>query len=159
MESFCRLILGNRMKENGLSFRQGMPESSAMDGNVPNVQVHDLGNAVGRRLSSLDDGFRHPCRNDGAFCLSDDLYCLIRLPCRVIRDSRGSKTRIPLRFIRATLLNLMAVMPEHGDEPTPAKRRLLRTGHEKGAGVDRRSFACPPGLRRLQMLVRCLGLV
>jgi hypothetical protein len=71
---------GNRMKENGSSFRQGMPESSARDGSVPVAQVRDLGNASGHRLPSLDDGFRHPCRNDGAFCLSDDLYCFMRLP-------------------------------------------------------------------------------
>jgi hypothetical protein len=55
------------MKENGSSFRQGMPESSAMDGNLSDAQVRDLGDAVGQRLPSLDDGFRHPCRNDGAF--------------------------------------------------------------------------------------------
>jgi hypothetical protein len=44
------------MKENGSSFRQGMPESSAMDGNVPAAQVHGLGNAAGHRLPSLGDG-------------------------------------------------------------------------------------------------------
>jgi hypothetical protein len=62
-----------------------------MDGNVPDAQVRDLGNAAGHRLPSLDDGcirdilvpqpsggeaqanrlccrfVRHPCRNDGAF--------------------------------------------------------------------------------------------
>jgi hypothetical protein len=44
------------MRENGSSFRQGMPESSAMDGNVPTVHVRGLGNAVGHSLPSLDDG-------------------------------------------------------------------------------------------------------
>jgi hypothetical protein len=58
------------MKENGSSFRQGMPESSAMDGNSSDAHVRDLGNAVGHRLPSLDDGcirdilVPHPSRGE-----------------------------------------------------------------------------------------------
>jgi hypothetical protein len=95
---------GNRMKAITSSFRQGVPESSARDGNLSDAQVIDLITAVGHSLPSLDDGcirdilvphpsggeaqanrlscrfVRHPCRNDGAFCLSDDMYCFMRLP-------------------------------------------------------------------------------
>ena len=61
----------NRMKAKTPSFRQGMPRSSDREGNFSDAQVCDLGNAAGHRLLSLDDRFRYPCRNDGAFYLSD----------------------------------------------------------------------------------------
>ena len=71
---------GNRLKAKTTSFRQGMPESSAMDGNMSDAQVIDSGNAMGHSLPSLDDRFRHPCRNDDALSPSDDGNCSMRLP-------------------------------------------------------------------------------
>jgi hypothetical protein len=74
---------GNRMKENGSSFRQGMPESSAMDGNVPAAHVRDLGNAAGHRLPSLGDGcirdilVPHP---SGGEAQANRLSCLSGIP-------------------------------------------------------------------------------
>ena len=47
---------GNRMKESGSSFRQGMPESSAMEGNLSVVRLHDLSIAVDHDLPSMHDG-------------------------------------------------------------------------------------------------------
>jgi hypothetical protein len=69
------------MKAKTPSFRQGMPESSAREGNFSVAQVVVLGNAAGHSLPSLDAGFRHRCRNDGAFFLYDKANCFMRLPC------------------------------------------------------------------------------
>ena len=46
------------MKAKTPSFRQGMPESSARDGNFSDAQVFDLGNAAGHSLPSwtMDSG-------------------------------------------------------------------------------------------------------
>ena len=38
-----------------------------MDGNLPVVQILDLGNIMDQTLPSLDAGFWHPCQNDGLF--------------------------------------------------------------------------------------------
>ena len=68
-------------------------EIQAMDGNQTTVQVLDSGNlpshsfpsvdprasVVSHSLPSLDDGFRHPCRNDGS-------------PTLVYNDERGNDT-------------------------------------------------------------------
>jgi len=47
------------MKDNGSSFRQGLPESKAIDSNLSLVQLLDSGHAVGHNLPSMAAEFWH----------------------------------------------------------------------------------------------------
>jgi hypothetical protein len=67
---------GNRAK-------QSTPEEfrhASKDGKRERVQHLKSCACITDTLPSLDDGFRHPCRNDGAFSPSDEVNCFMRLP-------------------------------------------------------------------------------